>query len=73
MANTFTRVGEALFGRAWRDPMAEALQIRRDTVQDYAQGRREPAPRQWTELHYLLCKRRVLISALVLATEDLAK
>lgn len=68
--NTFTRVGEALWGKAWMDPMAQALQVRRDTVQDYKQGRRQPAPAQWDLLNEIINKRRVLLRALALATEQ---
>lgn len=70
MDNTFSRVGEALWGPAWRDQMAKALQIRRDTVQDYAQGRRQPHPSQWDELNRLINLRRSLLKSLALATEE---
>ena len=68
--NTFTRVGEALWGPAWRYPMAQALGVRRDTVQDYSQGRREPHPSHWDELNRLINLRRVLLRALAGETAE---
>lgn len=62
--NTFTRVGEALWGSAWMPAAAEFLQVRRDTVQDYKQGRREPSPAQWDQLNLLIRRRIILLKAL---------
>lgn len=34
-------IGRALFGSAWYAPLAEFCDVRRDSVRDWSQGRRE--------------------------------
>ena len=47
------RLGVALWGDRWQVPMAKALGVRRDTVQDWAQGRMKAPPGVLTELRNL--------------------
>jgi hypothetical protein len=59
-AELFERVGRALAGGApdWQHHLADWLQVRRDTVRDWRNGRMEPRPQVWADLLSLIADRR---------------
>jgi DNA-binding transcriptional regulator YiaG len=59
------RLGKALWGTRWQSAMADALDVRRDTVQDWRQGRCEPPPAIVAELRAIAVVRLRELDALV--------
>lgn len=52
------RVGEALYGPRWQGPMAEALDVRLDTVKAWRRGRSTVPLTVWNELYHIATMRR---------------
>jgi hypothetical protein len=58
-AHLFDRASRALFGPRYKQPMAEALKLRRaDTIDDWASGRSEIPAGVWLEIAALVQDRR---------------
>ena len=59
-----TEIGKALWGERWQAEMARALDVHRDTVQDWSQRRYEFRPEIAAKLQALLIERHELLAAL---------
>ena len=62
-------VGQALWGPAWKGPMAEAVRHQRSAVGDWASGRLPVPAGVWSELRKLIRERRHELDRLVPRTE----
>lgn len=51
-------VGQALWGPAWKGPMAEAVRHRKGAIDDWARGKSAVPAGVWSELRELLRRRR---------------
>lgn len=64
-ATLITAVGRALWGEAWKGPMAEAVRHPKSAVGDWARGRLAVPAGVWSELHALVRQRRRELKSLV--------
>jgi hypothetical protein len=62
-------VGQALWGPAWKGPMAEAVRHQKNAVADWASGRLPVPAGVWSELKKLIRERRHALHRLVPRTE----
>jgi hypothetical protein len=62
-------VGQALWGPAWKGPMAEAVHHQKSAVADWASGRLPVPAGVWSELRKLIRERRHELDRLVPRTE----
>jgi hypothetical protein len=62
-------VGRALWGPAWKAPMAEAVRHQKSAVADWALGRLPVPAGVWSELKKLIRERRHELDRLVPRTE----
>jgi hypothetical protein len=62
-------VGQALWGPAWKGPMAEAVRHQKNAVADWASGRLPVPAGVWSELKKLMRARRHELDRLVPRTE----
>jgi hypothetical protein len=62
-------VGQALWGLAWKGPMAEAVHHQKSAVADWASGRLPVPAGVWSELKKLIRERRHELDRLVPRTE----
>ena len=62
-------VGPALWGPAWKGPMAEAVRHQKSAVADWASGRLPVPAGVWSELRKLIRERRHELDSLVPRTE----
>lgn len=68
--NLITAIGLALWGERWQMPMARALGVHRDTVQDWRQGRAEPRPGVYADLLRIAGERRDAVGGVVALLEE---
>jgi hypothetical protein len=64
-----SEVGRALWGPAWKGPMAEAVRHQKSAVADWASGRLPVPAGVWSELRKLIRERRHELDRLVPRTE----
>ena len=57
-AALIAEVGQALWGPAWKGPMAEAVRHQKSAIADWASGHLPVPAGVWSELKELLRKRR---------------
>lgn len=57
-AELIDEVGQALWGPAWKAPMAEAVRHQKNAVADWASGRLPVPAGVWSELAAVMRKRR---------------
>ena len=57
-AELIDEVGQALWGAAWKTPMADAVRHQKNAVADWASGRLPVPAGVWSELAVLMRKRR---------------
>ena len=62
-------VGQALWGPAWKAPMAEAVRHQKSAVADWASGRLPVPAGVWSDLKKLIRERRHALDRLVPRTE----
>ena len=62
-------VGQALWGPAWKAPMAQAVRHQKSAVADWASGRLPVPAGVWSELKKLIRERRHELDRLVPRTE----
>ena len=62
-------VGQALWGSAWKAPMAEAVRHQKNAVADWASGRLPVPAGVWSDLKKLIRERRHALDRLVPRTE----
>ena len=62
-------VGQALWGPAWKAPLAEAVHHQKSAVADWASGRLPVPAGVWSELRKLIRERRHELDRLVPRTE----
>ena len=62
-------VGQALWGPAWKAPMAEAVRHQKSAVADWASGRLPVPAGVWSDLKKLIRERRHALDRLVTRTE----
>lgn len=67
--NLITRVGLALWGDYWQMPMARALGVHRDTVQDWRQGKARPRQHIYGNLRQIAAERSEEISSVIAALD----
>lgn len=53
-----SRVGEALWGERWPPAMADALDVRLDTIKAWRKGKSDPPLTVWSELRGMMLDRR---------------
>jgi len=68
--NLITRTGKALFGDNWQAQMGRELEVHKDTVQDWRQGRSNPRPGVYVGLLRIAVERRAELNEIV---EDLKR
>lgn len=66
---TIVRMGRALWGERWQAPMAAALGVNKDTVQDWRQGRSRARPGVLTALLQVAVARRSELDQAIAAIE----
>ena len=64
-ATLIADVGQALWGPAWKGPMAEAVRHQKGAVADWASGRQPVPAGVWSELKELMRQRRHELDKLV--------
>jgi hypothetical protein len=57
--------GKALWGEQWQAPMARALEVHKDTVQDWKRDRFKPRPTVFAELFRLAAERQAELDDVV--------
>ena len=57
-AELIAEVGQALWGPAWKAPMAEAVRHHKNAVADWASGRLRVPAGVWSELKEVMRRRR---------------
>ena len=57
-AELIAEVGQALWGPAWKGPMAQAVRHQKSAVSDWASGRQPVPAGVWNELKDLMRRRR---------------
>ena len=57
-AELIDEVGQALWGSAWKGPMADAVRHRKNVIADWASGHVPVPAGVWSELAVLMRKRR---------------
>lgn len=62
-------VGQALWGPAWKAPLAQAVRHQKSAVADWASGRLPVPAGVWSELKKLIRERRHQLDRLVPRTE----
>jgi hypothetical protein len=68
-ARLIDEVGQALWGPAWKAPMAQAVRHQKSAVADWASGRLPVPAGVWSELKKLFRERRPQLDRLVPRTE----
>ena len=68
-AKLIAEIGEALWGRAWKGPMAEAVRHQKNAVADWASDRAPVPAGVWSELIKIIRQRRHELDRLVPRTE----
>jgi hypothetical protein len=68
-ARLIDEVGQALWGPAWKAPMAQAVRHQKSAVADWASGRLPVPAGVWSELKKLIRERRHQLDRLVPRTE----
>lgn len=68
--NLITRAGKALFGDNWQAQMSRELEVHKDTVQDWRQGRSNPRSGVYVDLLRIAVERQAELDEIV---EDLKR
>jgi hypothetical protein len=68
-AKLIVELGQALWGPAWKGPMAEAVRHQKSAVTDWASGRVPVPAGVWSELKIIIRQRRHELDRLVPRTE----
>lgn len=65
MDNLIVKTGPLLWGDSWQAPMARALGVSKDTVQDWKNGRMNPRHGVYTDLLRIAVERQAELDDLV--------
>jgi hypothetical protein len=64
-AELIDEVGQALWGAAWKGPMAQAVRHQKNAIADWASGRAPVPAGVWSELKEVMRRRRHELDRLV--------
>lgn len=65
------RIGNALYGDRWQAPLAAAIGVHKDTVQDWRQGRTAPRRGVIEDLRQIVAARRRTLDDIAAEIDDL--